>query len=273
MTRPRVYKTKAIILKRTRLGEADSILTFYTPYLGKLRAVAKGVLRPQSKMGGPTELLTHSTMLLSRGQNLDIITQSQTLEGFFPLRDDLWGTAYALYAVELVDRFTPEGLENYPLFRLLLNTLRGLCQAHNGELILHHFELHLLDCLGYRPQLQRCIYCSSLLQPTASFFSPGSGGVLCPACRTHEVIAYPLSPGALKALRWLQMSDWTAAGRLKLSPELSLELEKVIRGYIRHLLEREVKSAEWLDRLRREGIHPYPEIRLSPPSPRHQPSR
>lgn len=253
MTAPRVYKTEAIVLKRSRLGEADHIITLYTPHRGKLRAIAKGVRRPQSKMGGHLELLTYSTILLAQGQNLDIITQSQTLESFLALRKDLWYTSCALYAIELVDRFTPEGMENYPLFQLLLNTLRGLCQTHDGELTLRYFELHLLDCLGYKPQLQQCTHCSSPLKPITNLFSPSGGGVLCPACHAREPFAYPLSPSALKLLRWLQNHDYTTATKLRMNPELSSELEKIMRGYIRYLLEQEVKSTEWLDRLKREG--------------------
>ena len=48
MTRPRDYQTEAIIIKKTKLGEADRILTLYTPGLGKIQAVAKGVRRPKA---------------------------------------------------------------------------------------------------------------------------------------------------------------------------------------------------------------------------------
>ena len=40
MAPPRVYRTEAIVLRRHNLGEADRLLTLYTPNLGKLRAVA-----------------------------------------------------------------------------------------------------------------------------------------------------------------------------------------------------------------------------------------
>ena len=42
MSKPRTYQTEAIIIKKTKLGEADRILTLYTPQLGKIQAVAKG---------------------------------------------------------------------------------------------------------------------------------------------------------------------------------------------------------------------------------------
>jgi len=71
MTAPRVYKTEAIVLKRVNVGEADKILTLYTPNPGKLSAIAKGVRRPKSKLGGHLELLTHSSLML-RIMTLDI---------------------------------------------------------------------------------------------------------------------------------------------------------------------------------------------------------
>ncbi len=97
MTAPRVYQTEAIIIKRTKLGEADRILTLYTPQLGKLKAVAKGTRRPQSKLGGHVELLTHSRLMLARGRNLDIITQAQTINNFLPIKDNLERISFALY--------------------------------------------------------------------------------------------------------------------------------------------------------------------------------
>jgi hypothetical protein len=89
MARPRVYKTEAIVLKRTNLGEADNIITLYTPNFGKIRAVAKGVRRPKSKLGGHLDLLTQSALLLAQGQNLDIITQAQSIESFLTLKSDI----------------------------------------------------------------------------------------------------------------------------------------------------------------------------------------
>jgi hypothetical protein len=51
MTKPRTYKTEAVIIKKTKLGEADRILTLYTPNLGKIQAVAKGGQAPPQQDG------------------------------------------------------------------------------------------------------------------------------------------------------------------------------------------------------------------------------
>ena len=258
MTKPRTYQTEAIIIKKTKLGEADRILTLYTPELGKIQAVAKGVRRPKSKLAGHLELLTHSLVSLARGRNLDTITGSQTINSFLPLRSDLELTAYALYAVELVNQFTADHIENLPLFRLLLETMEQLCQARNSELVLRHFELHLLNEVGYRPQLQQCVACRQLLKPVTNSFCSSAGGMLCPNCRQCQPLTQPLSVNALKVLRLLQRSDYRTVSRLKINLELSHELEAVMRDYLKYLLEREVKSAAWLDTLRGQAKQTLP---------------
>jgi DNA repair protein RecO (recombination protein O) len=264
----RNYQTQGIILRQTKLGEFDKIITIYTPEFGKLRAVAKGACRPKSKLGGNVEPLTHSLMLLAKGRNLDIVTQSQTITAFPALKSDLWRMACGLYVLELIDSFTVEGGENRPLFDLLLDILHKLSEPDSNETALRYFELHLLQYLGYRPQLGRCVTCDSPLKPVVNFFSPSKGGLLCPQCRSEEDRRYeqnetistkssfPLSVEALKVLRLWQSCDYATSRRVKVKPELSRELEQVLCEYIRYIVQRELKSLTWLRELRREGHVP-----------------
>ncbi|MFC2011993.1 DNA repair protein RecO [Chloroflexota bacterium] len=254
MPAPRNYQTEAVIIRKTKLGEADTILTLYTPHLGKIQGFAKSLRKTRSKMAGHLELLTHSQVSLARGWNIDTITGSQTITSFLPLKTDLKLTSYGLYAIELVNQFTAAHIENFPLFQLLLETLECICQEQDRELVLRFFEMHLLDSVGYRPQLQRCVSCKSVLEPVANFFSPAAGGMLCPNCSRSQFSTYALSVNALKVMRLIQSSDYGTVGRLKLNPELSCELEGVMRGYIRYLLEREVKSTAWLDTLKGSNL-------------------
>ena len=89
MSTPRTYQTEAVIIGKMKLGEADRILTLYTPHLGKLKAVAKGVRRPKSKLAGHLEVLTYSQVSLVHGRNLDTIIGSQTINCFLPIKSDL----------------------------------------------------------------------------------------------------------------------------------------------------------------------------------------
>ena len=253
MTKPRNYQTEAFIIRKTRLGEADRILTMYTPHLGKIQGFAKGVRRPKSKLSGHLELLTHSLVSLARGKNIDTIIGSQTINGFLPLKSDLALTSYALYAAELVNQFTAENVEDKSLFDLLIETMNRLCLGGDKELLLRHFELHLLNEVGYRPQLEHCVLCQLPLKNSNAYFRPSSGGVLCPVCSRSRSSSYPVSANGLEALRLLQGDSQNTPNNLNISDNLSTELERVMKHYIKYLLDRDIRSAAWLDSLKRQS--------------------
>ncbi len=254
MTAAKIYTTEAIVLKHANFGEADRILTLYTPNMGKLKALVRGARRSKSKLGGHVEPLTHCSLVLARGRNLDTVTQSQTIESFLSIRDDLWLTARALYLIELADLFTQEHAENYPIYKLLLAALHELGKVRRFEIISRYFEIQLLRHVGYQSQLRDCINCRSPIRPVENFFSHSGGGILCPNCAYTEPVVQPISVNALKVMRLLQRGDYATASRLRLAPDLSRELERIIQGYVRYLLEREIKATGFLDRLRREGM-------------------
>ncbi|MGQ9674802.1 MAG: DNA repair protein RecO [Chloroflexota bacterium] len=253
MAAPHLYRTEAIVLKRIDIGEADKVLTLYTPHLGKIRAVARGVRRPTSRLAGHVELFNHSAMMLAKGRNLDIVTQSQTIDSFMKLRDDLWRTTHAYYVAELLDQLTEEDLENYPVYELLLATLKRLDEGRNPETTVRFFEMRVLGYLGYQPELHNCVQCRRPLGPTANFFSAASGGVLCLDCGRPEPTAKPLTLAAFKMLRLLQSGDYTLAARVKVGESLRRELESLLRGSVQFILERELKSAAFLNSLRANG--------------------
>lgn len=252
MPEPRNYQTEAIVIKKTRLGEADTILTFFTPHLGKIQGFARSLRKPKSKMAGHLELLTYSQVSFARGRNIDTITGSQTINAFLPIKNDLLLTSCGLYIAELVHQFTAEHQENYSLFKLILETLEHLCGENNKDLALRYFELHLLESVGYRPQLRECVACHKMLEPTTNYFSPLTGGMLCPVCVLEQSFSYTLSVNTQKVLRLLQTGSFDSAARVKIEPELGRELETVINGYIKYLLEKELKSVAWLETLREQ---------------------
>lgn len=248
MAAPRVYRADAVVLRHLRMGETDSILTLYTLQHGKLRAVAKGVAKPTSRMSGHLEPLTHCELLIARGRNLDIVTQAQTTESFQPIRHDLPRATAAIYAAELVDRFTEEDHESREIFNLLLGVLRWLAEAPTPELPLRWFEAQLLEASGFLPELQVCVECQEPLEARAHYFSPRAGGVLCSRCAGDGV--RPLSLNALKVLRLLFRDDVEMLHRVRLEGPLQGEVEGVLRQYLTAILEREVRSAAFLDHVR-----------------------
>ena len=105
---PRRYTTDAIVLSRFDYGEADRILTLITPGGGKLKAIAKGIRRPTSRIGGSLEPFAELNVLLARGRTFDVVTQVSVGHAWLNLRDSLESAATAWYLAELADRSLEE---------------------------------------------------------------------------------------------------------------------------------------------------------------------
>ena len=281
MPRERLYRVEAIVLRRTDHGEADRLLTLFTPDLGKMRAIAKGARKPSSRKSGHVELFTHTHLLLAQGKELDIVTQADTLDAFLPLRENLERVGYAYYLAELVDKFSEEGAaasrggvqggsvvsmprddaaeESRAVFDLLLHALGALGEPSNDpDLLARFFELRLLQYAGYRPQLFNCVHCGKTIEPVENYFSAEAGGVLDPDCvqtqREHiagrAYDAQLISLNALKILRYLQPREWETVRGLRLNGEAMSEVEALMLRYITHHLERNLKSVEFLRELK-----------------------
>ncbi|MBN1312299.1 MAG: DNA repair protein RecO [Anaerolineae bacterium] len=247
------YRTEAVVLRRQDLGEADRILTLYTRGYGKLKAVAKGVRKPASRKAGHLELFMQADLLLAQGRTLDVITQAQTIEPFLSLRDDLEHATYAAHFVELLDAFTEEADENDALYYLLTNGLSWLCRTSDLQRTARYYELRLLDVVGYRPQFFECVICGGKIQPHDQFYSPQGGGVICPVCGPNHSRTRPLALGLLKVLRYLQTHPFETVEQLNLSSAVCLEAERLLHNTLTYHLERRLRSAAFLQRLRYEA--------------------
>ncbi|MGQ9681376.1 MAG: DNA repair protein RecO [Anaerolineae bacterium] len=240
----RLYHTEGIVLKRSDLGEADRLLVLFTPGLGKLRVVAKGVRKVPSRKAGYVEPLMRSHFLLARARELDIVTQADAIEVYGELRHDLVRTSFACYLAELVDAFAEEGGENPALYTLLASALRHLADGDEPSLLTRHFELRLLDLVGYRPELRRCVSCGVAHEPGPAFFSNLDGGVRCRRCGAGT--GTEMSLGAFKVMRYLQAQEYQAVRGLHLRPESLREVRFLLQRYLGSILERHLKSASFL---------------------------
>jgi DNA repair protein RecO (recombination protein O) len=252
MTRSeRSFRTEAIILKRRDFGEADRLLTVLTPAYGKFGAIAKGARKPTSSKTGHVELFTRADMLISRGRDLDIAVQAQMMNPYLALREDLERGAYASYVVELLDRFTIDADDDFgQLFDLLAETLTWLCDEADVRLVTRYYELHLLDIVGFRPELNECVFTHDEIKAEDQYFSFGEGGVVSPQAARHATSLVPLPVTTLKMLRHMQRSPFNLVGSIQVVPPLHGDMERVMLGYITYLLERRLQSVDFIRRIR-----------------------
>jgi len=247
---PRYFRTDGIVLRRVDVGEADAIVTLLTPFHGKLRALARGARRPGSRGGGHLDLFTHVTVQVARGRNLDKISQADTLAAHAGLRTDLLRYSVACAIGETADRFSQEAHEDHELYDSVVRTLGAVAEGGDPELEMVAFGLRLLNHSGYRPHLAACGRCGDELTRVDSFHSPAHGGVICPRCGPVVPGARPLSANALAMLRLLQSDDLATARRVRRDAELRREVEAFVRAQTAHVLERDLASLAFLQRVR-----------------------
>ena len=253
MTRERTYRSEAIVLKRSDFGEADRLLTLFTRDFGKIRAIAKGARKPQSRKTGHVELFMRTNCFFAKGREMDILTQAEMVESYLPLREDLVRTTYAAYVVELLDRFTVDEDRHPDIYQLLSQALGWMAVHDDVMLVARYYELHLLSLAGFQPQLFNCVACGEPIQEQDQFFSAELGGFLSPEMRSADRRAQSVTAVAVKVLRYLQTRSWETVQVLHLKRPLHRELESLMHHYLTFILERNLKSVDFLYRLRTEA--------------------
>jgi DNA repair protein RecO (recombination protein O) len=177
-----------------RYGEADRIMQLYTPYSGRISAIAKGVRRTRSRFGGRLEPYFRLQINLHRGRSdLLTVTGAHTLDGYARLRSDAGALDCAARACDAVGRLFETSEPHPGVFNLLSRKLslldREPTRATQAGVLA--FRLKLLAAAGLTPQLAACASCNE--DEHLVGFSGAAGGVVCAAC---EATSFPLGKDA-----------------------------------------------------------------------------
>jgi len=243
-----VYRDSAVVLRVTKLGEADRIVTLLTRREGRVRAVAKGVRRTKSRFGSRLEPFSHVDLQLYAGRNLDIVTQAETLDPFGPsLVADYSRYTCATAIVETAERLTAEEREpSLRLYLLVVSALRALTETtRDPSLVLDAFLLRAMALAGWAPALTECARCGTP-GPHAAFHI-ASGGLLCPQCRGmgSAGTARP-APATVGLMAALAGGDWDTAETAPATARR--EASGLVAALLQWHLERGLRSLGMVDR-------------------------
>ena len=269
--RSRVYRTHAIVLRRRDYGDADRVLTIFTPERGRIEVIAKGVRKTSSRKAGHLEPFAHTSLQLAEARTWDIVTEAVTVEAFRHLREDLDAISRAGYIAELVEAFGDGEDDHRLLWELSTGALRNLDEMSSGaqpadrNVHLAWFMLHLLSVTGFQPQFFFCLGCDEEIQPVTNFLNLQEGGVYCPNCAAQmgaesgdarSGLAHGLEaiePEILKVLRYLQRQPWSEAGRLTVRPNNMRRVENILHRYTILVLEKQLRSVDFLRRMQNDS--------------------
>lgn len=243
-----LIETEAIVLKGLRLGETDTLVTFFSLRRGLIKGVARGVRRPRSRFGASLEPFTHGRMICFE-KNPGVllrINQTEIIRPFLKIRGDLDRIEAAARMVRWVAALMPEGEPNPKVFRLLQSALAALEKPENPQWLLRVFEMRFLALAGYQPRLDRCLNCGGDLREGKAFFSPKSGGTVCRPCsRSAPDLLEPISNGTRSMMRWVGRMDWDRVFRFRASPAINAEVERILDAHLTYILDRPLKTASF----------------------------
>ena len=250
-------ETEALVLRIVDFGESDRIAHLLTPATGRITVIAKGAKRSKRRFPGTLDLFHHLEVRIERRRPTALarLDQARLLDAWTTLRRHPRRFALACHLVELVDRLAPEGVgprEAGPLFAAALEVLRAAAQREPDARLRAFLELRVLDAVGLRPELRRCVRCGRDAQGGGAAtvaFHVGEGGPLCSACRGGDGGVLALHPGTLRALEQGLRLPIDQLDRLALGREPIAEARTLLERFLRFHVGFEMRSQRVLEAL------------------------
>lgn len=237
------YALRVLVLRKTKLGEADVILTLLSNDGGIVRAVAKGMRKPTSRFAGRLEPGSVVDLMLAHGRTLEVVSDARSVDLHSGLRADYDRSTAASVVLDVLDKMAVEGQPEERLFGLSCATLTALEIAEPGRLraLVTAFLLKAMSMHGYRPHLDSCVSCACTTEGRSGF-SLEAGGILCPACGGA---APPLSAGARDLLSWLLASTMDEIADVDLPQREETEAFGLMRQFVAYHLPARLKALEF----------------------------
>ncbi|SDZ84902.1 DNA replication and repair protein RecO [Desulfuromusa kysingii] len=240
-----LHSCEALVLRHINYGEADVILSLFTPDYGLQKGFAKSARKSRKRFAAVLDPFTQAIFQWKSGRgNFWLLQDSELLTARVGLRADLQRLALASYGVELVELLLEEGQLHSVIYELLCSFLDYLDRGGDHLSAKLLFELRLIYLLGYMPHLLHCSECLKIFDDEPIRFDAIRGGSLCLQCAGSAGV--PIGLGTVGSLaRSLnvghQQFDAFSFGR-KTIQEASLILTQVLQ----QVLPREPKSQQFL---------------------------
>jgi len=230
-----LLRTRAVIIRSQRWGDADRIVTLYSRDLGKIRGAARGARRMKTRFGGVLEPfgIVDVTLFQKTPDALGQISQIDLVRSFKPVREDLGVMAAAAKMVRMVEMISADRDPNPEMYSALVYGLETLVPDMDLALTTLLFQIHVLGYTGFKPQIDRCTECGNLALPqTSQWFSPRLGGMVCDRCGQRGVgRMLSISKGSLAFIEQARRLPMASLSRLKAVGTVRIEVEEAIEAY------------------------------------------
>ena len=176
-------KQNGLVISERDFGENDKILLILTERYGKLPVMAKGAKSVKNRHMPSTQLFAYASFGLRKKGNFYYITDSDLIENFYNIRNDIIKLALSTYLCDVINDVTQEGNNEDEILRLTLNMLYAVSREIKPyEVIRAAFEVRLASELGFAPDISQCTICGND-NSDEYYFDIIDGVIICPQCK------------------------------------------------------------------------------------------
>lgn len=240
--------TYGIVIKAINIGERDKLLTIITSDYGKISVYAKGANSLKSKLASSSNLFAYSKLVLFNNRSKYSLDNTELIEIFYNLRNDIKKLSLAQYFAELMGVLAVENTNCKELLSFFLNTLYLLTTKDKHlNLIKSVFELKALSYAGYMPDLEGCHNCDA---NENLFFCIKDGFLLCGQCNNGLPLeCVSLSNGILSAMKYILSSMDGKVFSFTLDEESLNLMSIIVEKYLLLQLEHKFSTLDFYSKL------------------------
>lgn len=227
------YKYNGIVLNKRDIGEADRIYTIYTLEAGKIRVLGKGVRKSNAKLAGNLETVTQAEIFIAKNKGMGKITGSIAINNFPNIKTNLDLLNQVFYVFKILLKLLTEEEKDEKFFILLEKYLSILetdpYDEKKTDILTAGFLFKVLSEMGYRIEVEKCVYCEKKLLLENNYFSVARGGILCGNCSGAEPRKMIISNESIKLIRIFLRNKLENLNKVQVSRKESDQLKVILK--------------------------------------------
>lgn len=244
-----LVEVNGLVFKRTKFKEADLLAKIMTKELGIVTVIARGALKPKSKLGAG--VLTFSDgkyVIVTNKRGISTLRTYKAVKQYDLLYSDLKRNAYAAYLFDLLDHAFVEYQVLGEYYDLLKFAVKRLNAGADPEIITQMVQLKMLKAYGVAPHLADCVICGR--KQGIFDYSLTYGGVLCQQHFHQDPHRLHLEAKTTALIRTLGLLPYQRLGETQIDPKLTEASRKAIDRIYRETVDLNLKTQKFLEELR-----------------------
>ncbi len=223
------FLSKAIIIGRDDFKENDLIVLLYTQEFGKLKLIAKGAKKFNSKLAAHVEPISLSEILIVRSRsNFDYLAAARNIYLFKSVKEDwdkmkIIGEIFSIFNKSV--KFNEPDIALYNWFLLWLKNLIKT-KSEESEKMKAIFLIRFFSIMGYEISLNTCSLCNQIKENRSYYFDFSQSKLHCSNCLKNRNNYYELSENSIKLFNIIQNNKKTVIAKKSMIHELNKFLYK-----------------------------------------------